>query len=297
MILRACLLLLALIAAGPAAAESTVRTGLSAESPGLGRPLGYSIYLPEGVDPRDGDGSGGRARQLPVLYLLHGYGGNDGDWLGAGGLRGTLDALIADGTVPPMVVVLPAAGNAWYVDSDAFGPVATAITRDLRQHVERRWPVRRDAAGRFVAGLSMGGYGALRFAFRAPNEWRGVASLSGAIFPNFASADAVSAGQIKLFGPAFGDPFDVARYNDLNFFDRVPGLAERTSPLGIYISVGDDDYFMLERGSIALFLALRDAGVPVEMRIRDGGHQWPLWRSELPQILRFFAGLLAADRQ
>lgn len=276
-------------APGRSWAESTIHFGLQAESPALGRPLRYSLYLPDGY--RDHPGP------LPVLTLLHGYGGDDRDWLNVGGLRGTMDRLIASSEVPPMIVVMPAAGNSWYVNSAAFGAVETAITRDLRAHVERHWPVRSNPPGRFVAGLSMGGYGALRFALRSPEDWRGVASLSGAIFPGFASAEEIKPGQLNLFGAAFGEPFDPARYDALNFFDRVPRLAEREAPLGIYISVGDEDYFRLERGSVALYLAMRDAGVPIEMRIRDGGHVWPLWRAELEHVLRFFGGLLAADKR
>ena len=107
-------------------APSQVRESERVASRALGRDLAYALYLPPGY----GDGD----RRYPVLYLLHGFNGNHLEWLHAGYLRETLDAMIADGRVEPMVAVMPEGENSWYVDSKSVGgpgDFETAITEDL----------------------------------------------------------------------------------------------------------------------------------------------------------------------
>lgn len=260
-----------------------------ADSPALGRSLAYALYLPDGYATGE--------RRYPLLLLLHGLGGSDADWPGAGDIAATLDRLIAEGAVPPLIVVMPDGGDGWYVDSaDIGGPgnFESAIADDLLAHVDAAYRTTGDRAGRLVAGLSMGGYGALRLAFFHPDRFAAAASLSGAVFPDLAASTEVSEGQVGMFRGAFGTPFDVARFNRENPFGRIPALAAMDRPPALFLTVGDDDGFGLYRGSLLLFLALKDAGVPVELRVTDGDHAWSLWRREIETALRFFAGVLRA---
>lgn len=270
---------------GPALAGGSLETSLSVDSPILGRDLAYSIYLPQPA-PRD---------PPPVLYLLHGLGGNERDWLNIGKIRQTADALIAKGDIPPLAIVMPDAGNSWYVDSPAHGPVASALLEDLFPYVEETHGLRSDSDGRLVAGLSMGGYGALRLAILHPDRFRGAASLSGAIFPDLASATEVTRGQIRMFKGAFGKPFAPDTYNRLNFFSKLKAFKAAKRRPDLYISVGDDDGFRLYEGAVDLYLRLKQLRLPVEMRIVDGDHNWRLWRDDIIPVLRYFGSLLRAD--
>jgi len=286
------LLLSGMLAAWLVLTATTVQAGSviedKAHSPTLGRDIRYSLYLP---DQADGP--------LPVLYLLHGLGGNHRDWLKLGKIEATLDRMITDGTVPPLAVAMPAGGNSWYVDSDRHGPVATAFLKDLFPAIEARHDLARDRSRRFIAGLSMGGYGALRLALHYPDRFRAAASLSGAIFPDLASSKEVTKGQIRMFKGAFGDPFSTERYNTRNFYALLAGLKSRLKAskrrLGLYISVGDDDGFRLYEGAVALYLALKKHKLPVEMRIVDGNHNWRLWRADIVPALGFIADVLKKD--
>lgn len=280
-------LLTGLVPGAGGAVAGEVRRALAAESPALGRPLPYAIYLPDGYE------SG--KRRYPMLLLLHGLGGDEGDWLGMGDIAGTLDRLIAEGALPPLIVVMPAGADSWYVDSADIGGAGdyhSAIVGDLLAHVDGTWRTMGDRAGRLVAGLSMGGYGALRLAFVRPELFAAAASLSGAIFPDLSAQTDVSAGQVRMFRGVFGAPFDVARFNRLNLFGRIPALAAMEDPPALFLTVGDDDGFGLYRGSLLLFLALTEAGVPAELRVTDGDHAWSLWRREIETVLRFFAEVL-----
>jgi S-formylglutathione hydrolase FrmB len=270
---------------GSALAGGLVETSLGVKSPILGRALAYSIYLPRPAPDTP----------PPVLYLLHGLGGNQRDWLRIGKIREIADSLIAKGDIPPLAIVMPGAGNSWYVDSAAHGPVERALLGDLIPYVEKTHGLRTDANGRFVAGLSMGGYGALRLAILHPDRFRGAASLSGAIFPDLATSAAVTKGQIRMFKGAFGKPFAPDIYNRQNFFSRLRTFKAAKRRPDLYISVGDDDGFRLYEGAVDLYLRLKRLRLPVEMRIVDGDHNWRLWRDDIVPALRYFGSILRAE--
>jgi len=281
------------------ASAGEVRTGLQAHSAALSGPLRYSIYLPDAYQ--------GGAERFPVIYLLHGYGANHREWLERGRLAEILDGLIGSEKIPPLVAVMPDAGKSWYVDSAKTGgpgDYETAIVRDLVGHIDTRYRTNRTRSHRLVAGLSMGGYGALRLAFAHPDRFGAVASFSGALFEGVgipgvdgAIEQSPQAAERWYVG-AFGRPFDPDRYRALSPFSKVQALARHRTPPRILITSGDDDYFKFYEGSAALFAALGRAGVPAELRIDDGGHDWQLWRKQFARAIRFLtAPLRHASRE
>ena len=277
------------------------------QSVALGRALAVAIYRPDDPPPPSG---------WPVLYLLHGVNGGYRDWTALGGVQGTLDRLIATRRIRPMVVVMPDAGNSWYVDSQAAGgpgDFETAILHDLPEAVEEDMPVRRQREGRAIAGLSMGGYGALRLAFRRPDRYCAVASLSGAIWQNMpldspdnATIHAAPGDYFRRvdpativsgidrppgaghFGGVFGKPFDAQRFNSANVFTLLAQQLHAGVQLpAIYLTVGDHDSHNLWRGSIALYETLMADGVNVDFRVTGGDHAWSLWRKSIEDALVF----------
>jgi len=302
---RALALLVGLTMGANAALASTIEE-LSVPSAALGRDIAVSIYRPDGSPPKTG---------WPVLYLLHGLHGGNRDWSVLGSLRETLDRLIGAGRIRPMLVVMPDAGNSWYVNSAAVngpGNYETAILDDLPQAVEARLAPQCQRGSRAIAGLSMGGFGALRLALTRPDRFVAVASLSGALWQN------IPAGQIKdgfwrggtgyfqkvdsetvvggvdlppegaHFGGAFGTPFDPRRFNSANVFTLLARQMKAGVDLpAIYLTVGDDDSHDLWRGSIALFQTLLVDRVKAELRVTDGDHDWALWRHSIEDALIF----------
>ena len=93
-------------------------------SPALGRDVPAVVYAPDHADGR-----------LPVLYLLHGYGGGQHDWTHAG-VAATADAVFAEPGAVPMLIVMPGVGNSWYVESQRHGNWDRAIARDLTAAVD-----------------------------------------------------------------------------------------------------------------------------------------------------------------
>jgi S-formylglutathione hydrolase FrmB len=295
-----------------ALAVSTV-TLATIPSAALHAPLTVSVYRPDGTAPAEG---------WPVLYLLHGLNGNCRDWSTLGGLQKTLDALVAERRVRPMVVIMPDAANSWYVDSAAVGgpgDYESALLTDLPDAIEKEFPVRRDRAGRAIAGLSMGGFGALRLALTRPDRFVAVASLSGAIWQNIPSKSDVAAAGAKKgdyfprldaatvvsgvdlppggdhFGAAFGAPFDAKRFNAANVFTLLANRLHAGDALpAIYLTVGDHDDHGLLRGSIALYNTLLADGVDADFRVTAGFHDWSVWRQSIADVLTFIDSKFSA---
>ncbi|MFD1333446.1 alpha/beta hydrolase [Methylopila musalis] len=268
------------LAAWPAVA-GVVQRDLTAPSPALGKPIRYSLYRPAAT-PAPG-------QRWPVLYLLHGGGPGEADWLDAGGLASAMDEAIAEGRMPPTVVVMPQAGDSWYVDNTDIGgagAMETALTRDLVAAIDARLPTAACREGRAVAGLSMGGYGALLFAFDKPGKFASAISLSGSITQPIAPQMTQRLKRARTFyDGAFGTPFDVKRFNRWNLFTKVRQLALRRHKPDVYLNAGDRDPGGIVQGTTEMHLALLRAGVDSTMTVAPGRHEWSLWRRELGPAL------------
>lgn len=225
-----------------------------------------------------------------MLYLLHGFGGGAGDWVGAGDAAATAQTVFADPDAVPMLLVMPGVGNSWYVNSAKFGAWEQALIDDLIPTVESLFPARRDRDQRFVAGLSMGGYGALRLALHYPRLFSAAAAFSPAIFEDVTSADDFPAFQLRFFAGAFGEPFEPALFNTANVFSPLSSIPSDLE-MDFYVMTGDHDGLGLWDGALKFFRAARAADHRVELRVHDGDHEWRLWRNELAPALRWFGSV------
>jgi len=277
------LLLACLLAAGAAAGEITYRSVPSAT---LGAPIPYALYRPDGVAPD---------RRLPVLYLLHGLGDDERAWPTLGHIGPTLDALIAEGALPPLLVVMPAAGRTWYVDGVEGQPrYNTAFFKDFMPAVERSLSALSCREARATAGLSMGGYGALLFAFQRSDLFGAAISLSGSIFqPAPADPAERAKRQTRMFGDVFGTPFDWRAFQTWNLFPRIADFTALADPPALYLAVGDKDFPGLIRGNELFQAALAAAGVRVTLHVDPGSHTWPLWTAQIGPALAWLGQRLA----
>ncbi|MFD1703006.1 alpha/beta hydrolase [Methylopila henanensis] len=275
-----CAIVLALLCASPAdAAGSTVRRSLELPSTALGQPLRYSIYLPDGYEAG--------ARRYPVIYLLHGFGGDEVSFFDDGDLQEVADRLIASGKLPPAILVTPSAKKSWYVDNAATGRWQTALLDDLIDGVDATYRTVNAREGRAIGGYSMGGYGALRFALLEPDRFVAAGSLSGALFPDVKAASDFPAFQLAFFGHAFGPNFDPKAFNAASPWRSLATDAAAAETPALYMSVGNDDIKILLAGNNAFDKALADADIPVVYHVVPGRHDWKLWSSELTPMLSF----------
>ncbi|MDI3405076.1 alpha/beta hydrolase family protein [Streptomyces sp. B-S-A6] len=271
---------------------------LTVRSPSLGgRAVGVRLLTPDGWEPGDRGGS------WPTLWLLHGCCGDYTAWTGRTDVA-SIDSL------RDVLVVMPEAGwNGWYSDWWNYGRGGdpaweTFHTEELRPLLERDWGA---SADRVVAGLSMGGQGALLYAARHPGMFRAAASYSGSVHPLLDEASAARimgyfAGQGNDPLRVWGDPVEQRGV----WRDHDPyHLVERLRNLPVYLSSGDGTAGPLDppdaasaveadfdRQNHALAAALERVGAR-EVTTHfygPGTHTWPYWQRELhaslPMLLR-----------
>jgi len=285
--------LLVCYAGASARAGGTVLRGLEISSPALGRAIPYTLYRPE-IKATAED----RKRRLPVLYLLHGHGDNENAWLEQGHVAATLDRLIASGQIKPLMVVMPMAGNSWYVDDarglEGYGPIAQALTSDFVAGIDQRYRTDACRRRRAIGGLSMGGFGAVLYAFEHPDMFSAAISLSGSLFVRDLSPNPRRRQRMmRIFGGVYGEPFDMVRFNRWNVFARVERVAALSERPAVWLTAGDDDFPAILRGTVALHLALRRHGVDTQLRVDDARHSWRYWSKAIAPALEWLAPRLS----
>jgi enterochelin esterase-like enzyme len=254
----------------PALASTVVGRSFRAEA--LERDWDYTVYLPSGYRAN--------GPRYPVLYLLHGNNGNANDWITQGHLQTTVDALIEHKDIPPVVIVMPQGGTDWYVDRKE--KMETAFFNDLLPEIEKNYAVVNQRAGRMIGGVSMGGFGALRYAMTRPQLFCGALLLSPAIYPEEPPLTS-AARHVGVFGDR---QFDLRVWHALNYPAQWTRYINGPHRLPMFIGAGDDD-LAIQADASTLYTNLRYAGNPAELHIIDGAHTWEVWSALLPDALRY----------
>ncbi len=268
-----------LLAPLPAEAGGTVQQDrFYSGAVGMERTL--SVYLPEGY-------RGGEQR-YPVLFVLHGLEGDHSDFFTHAGLARTLDRLIGSGAVRPTIVIAPDGGDGYWTNHVPIegrpGPRwADYVALDLVDRVDRTWRTVPSREARALAGLSMGGYGALSIALRHPDRFAAAVSLSGALFQEPPT-------HRRIYLEAWGSPPDRAWFERSSPLHLVRSLPVGTRFPRIWLSCGDDDALGFLAHTLAVHDALEERKLDHELRVLDGGHSWELWRSQSEDWLRFIEG-------
>ena len=271
MLRRLLFVALALAFALPAAASIVITREF--DSAALQRKWSYAVYLPDGYETSN--------LRYPVLYLLHGHGQDLYAWVNFGHIQPTTDELIAHGEIPPAIIVMPDAGTTWFVDRKE--KMETAVIQDLIGDVQHTFRVIEARNGRVVAGLSMGGYGALRFVLKYPEMFAAAGLLSPAIYdPEVPQGS--GARRAGVFGAA---EFDPQVWKELNYPTLWEAFLAKKIAVPMYINSGDDDDFFIEAEATRLYSLLRKNGQPAELRIVDGAHKWPVWESTIGDAMRY----------
>ncbi len=245
----------------------------SVYSPALGRTMKMNVILPPS---HDGQG------RSPVIYLLHGLTGNYTDWA-------TRTKLVEYAAAYPFVIIMPDADDSWYTNSlgnpkDRFEDY---IVRDLPAYVEKKYGL--DTASRAIAGLSMGGYGALMLAMRHPGMYFFAGDLSGAItIPGSINAFArgrdespAALNMEKIFGMDSASSFRL----DHDVIHMAASLPVDRMPY-VYCAVGIQDGFKEFLPAHRRFTALlKERGDAYEYHELPGEHNWKFWDREVRPML------------
>ncbi len=272
---------LALVLASLSAHASAGRREEWVATPALPAPVRVLVMTPPSYDAAP-------ARRFPVLYFLHDGGGNE-EVLFREGLADALDAEMRAGRLPEMLVVSPRGVGSWFIDaSDGGSRYATFLTETLVPFVDARYRTAASRGSRLVAGISMGGYGALRWALAEP----GLFCAAGGLSPDIQQMcwPAVEAMPFFLrpsLKRTFGDDpvKNVLRQNDLYaMLLDDPGLAARAPFL--HVRCGTEDKYRLAEIAPFFDRYLDVFAVPHEVVVETGVHDWPYWRKVFPKLVR-----------
>lgn len=236
------------------------------ESPGLGMDRRVTIYTPPGYE--------NSSEKYPVLYLLHGAGGDEEAWITLGRTAQIMDNLIARKKVKPMIVVMPngnviqdaapGEGNTGFYKPQFMVPKTMdgtyeATFTDIIKFVENNYRVKADKANRAVAGLSMGGFHSLHISRYYPNTFDYVGLFSAAILPNQNVSSEV--------------------YRDID--GTLKKQMENSYKL-YWIGMGKTDF--LYKSGEEYRAKLDKMGMKYIYRESDGGHIWKNWRVYLSEF-------------
>ena len=220
-----------------------------------------TIYTPAGYEQSK--------EKYPVLYLLHGMGGDENAWSELGRATQIMDNLIASGKAKPMIVVMPngnisqeaAPGESseglkipsMQLPKTMDGNFETAF-QDVVNFVEQNYRVKADKAHRAIAGLSMGGFHSLYISINNPNSFDYIGLFSAAIKPR----------QKEVSSPIYKDPESKVD----NLFKHSPKL--------LWMGIGNTDFLYKENADLRHYLDSKH--YPYTYLETDGGHIWRNWR-------------------
>src|ERR1700722_3518746 len=206
----------------------------------------YCVYLPGSYDA---GAAAHPAPNYPVLYYLHGLGDNERTLFNSGGWT-LLDDLRRQHKTGEFLIVAPEGGRTFYINSaDGSVRYSDFFLQEFIPLIESRYRINKGRNHRAISGISMGGYGALRFAFSHPELFSAVSAQSAALITESPlELDAASQTGTPLAGvlaPVFGNPIDVSHWNDNSPLVLAKRNAAGLRSLAIYFNWRDEDKLRL----------------------------------------------------
>ena len=274
------LFILLFLALAPANAAGRIEC-TSTSSRVLAHAVHYCALLPPGYDTN-------KTRRYPVLYYLHGLGEDEQMFVSSDGWQ-LIEDLRDQGQIGEFVIVTPDADRSFYVNSrDGRTHYEAFFIQEFLPYIEHRYRIQADRAHRGIAGISMGGYGALRFAFRYPQLFGSVSVHSAALLEKLPVISVSSPRQsqvVRMMGSAFGSPPDPAYWDRNTPFALA--RASRFAGLKIYFDCGTEDEYGFNAGAQQFHDLLMARGIPHEFHLYPGGHDWQYFAAHLPASLEF----------
>lgn len=242
--------------------------GVAVHSQKMNIDVKNTIIIPEGYDKND-------SKTYPVLYLLHGYSGNETSWIG---IKNNLPQLASD---YGMIIVCPDGKNSWYWDSpiDPKSQYETYVSKELVEYMDKNYKTVQSPKGRAVTGLSMGGHGGLWLGINHPDVFSACGSMSGGV-------------DIRPFQNNWEMSKALGAYKDnKELWDNhtvITQLSKITlNTLSIIIDCGFDDFFFDVNENLHKEMLLLK--IPHDYITRPGAHNGEYWNNAIDYQLLFFS--------
>jgi S-formylglutathione hydrolase FrmB len=277
------LLLFCISSAVSSVAQSRIDCG-AMNSRILKRAVRYCVYIPEGYDSS-------ATRRYPLLYFLHGLGDNEQTLFNSGGWT-LIDDLRHQHKLGDFLIVAPEGWRSFYINSaDGLFRYSDFFLHEFMPHIEGKYRVVPGRAKRAITGISMGGYGALRFALAYPQLFSAVSAQSAALItetPRELDA-AVSSGYplASVIAAVFGNPINIPHWNANNPFFLAKKNMVELKKVAIYFNCGQQDNYGFEKGAAKLNDELNRGHVPHEYRPYPGDHSISYFISHFDEVMEF----------
>jgi S-formylglutathione hydrolase FrmB len=261
----------------------------------LKKDMHYSVYLPDGYNTS--------SRSYPVLYLLHGMFGDYTNWVNTGEVNRIASESIAKGLAPEMIIIMPdGLTDAFYINNyDKSVRWEDFFYQEFIPQIEKKYRIMANRNSRAIAGLSMGGYGTLYHAIKHNDMFKVCYAMSAAVI----EVEPVKEGEtrdewsrnfnLKTWGPdnAEGLPENYKAHSvqeiikAMDEYKPSTGFMQQGPPPlpKIMIDCGDDDFLLKQNTNLVNIMIGKK--IPVEFRVRDGGHTWEYWRTALELAMEF----------
>jgi S-formylglutathione hydrolase FrmB len=258
----------------------------------------YCVYIPSGYDAVIKEHP---ARRYPILYFLHGLGDNEQTLFNSGGWT-LLDDLRNQHKMGDFLIVAPEGRRSFYINSaDGSVRYSDFFLQEFMPQIEGKYHFRGGRASRAISGISMGGYGALRFAFAHPELFSAVSAQSAVLITEspqqLNAASQSGAPLLSVLGPVFGKPIDVLHWNENNPLLLAKKDAVALQKQVIYFNCGQNDNYGFEKGAAALHEELLKEHVKHEYHPYPGDHSITYFLSHFEEVMEFHSrafGLLAS---
>lgn len=244
----------------------------------MAREMPYRVALPKNYSA---DGQ----MRFPVVFLLHGLTGHYDNW-------GDKTKIAEYLTPYNFIVVMPEGNDGWYTDSATVpnDKYESYITQELIPEVDKNFRTVADRDHRIVAGLSMGGYGSLKFGLKHPEMFGLVGSFSGALGAAgwteklLGTKGAIPETIMSVYG---AEDSQTRRDNDIFRMVKEINQPQINALPFIYLDCGTEDFLIQNnRDFVAL---LNEKKIPHEFRERPGAHTWEYWEAQIQEFLRLAA--------
>jgi S-formylglutathione hydrolase FrmB len=256
------------------------------ESRILKHPVHYCVYLPARYQT-----AGNSTERYPVLYFLHGLGDNERTLFNSGGWT-LLDDLQQQHKLSEFLIVAPEGGRTFFINSaDRTVRYSDFFLQEFIPLIEGKYRIKKGRENRAVSGISMGGYGALRFAFAYPEMFSAVSAQSAALMtetPQEIDTGIRSGSPLgRLLATVFGNPIAVDHWRENSPFFLAKTNAVALRKVAIYFNCGEDDNYGFEKGAAALHEELSKEGVKHEYHLYPGDHSLQYFLSHFTEVMEF----------
>lgn len=243
------------------------------------------VHLPKDYEDK-------QDRSYPVVYLLHGRGGIESDWVYKGEIERTIETLSQTGQMREAIFVMPSDGGydrgTFYADwYDGSGNFEQYLVYDVVAEIDRQFRTIQSKSGRVIGGFSMGGYGAFMLALNHPDIFGAAGSLAGAMNRLI---DYPPEERARITGPLAGP--HAKRYN---LYELVKHAELYSTRPELFFTCGTEDYLL--EGNRQMHRFLNDIQYRYFYQEHAGEHGWEYAKNHVPEMLVFFEHYFHVQQQ